>query len=69
MSRRAEQDGEYLHDAHVVIAEALANGGPVEDELDAASDVLDALAREGWHLFNVEDSEKLLAAYAMQEFR
>lgn len=65
----AEQDGEYLHEAHQIIAEALACGGPVEDELDAATAVLDALAAEGWHLLTAEDAEKVLGAYVLQEVR
>lgn len=40
------------------IAEALANGGPVADELDAAEDVLDALDRRGAFLDD-EDMETL----------
>lgn len=46
---------EYLHDAHQLAAEALANGGPVGDELDAASAVLDALLDAGWALIHRDD--------------
>ena len=68
-TKQADQDGEYLHAAHVIISEALAAGGPVEEEHGAATAVLDALAAAGWHLFTYDDAEKMLGAYLMQKLR
>jgi uncharacterized membrane protein len=44
----AEMVGAYdLTDLHQEIAEVLACGGPVDDELDAATAVMDVLVRRG----------------------
>ena len=68
--KRAEQDGEYLHDAHVVIAAALAEvAGPGMPTEDWASWVLDALAEKGWHLLTYEDAETMLNAYVLSTVR
>jgi hypothetical protein len=68
--RPAEQDGEYLHDAHVIIAAALAEVlDDGDDQLDRATWVLDKLAEAGWWLVNAEDHEKLIDAYVMQAIR
>lgn len=64
-----EQDGEYLHEAHQIIAEELANGGPVEDELDAATAVIDGLHARGWALVTEADFDAMIGAYTLQEVR
>lgn len=66
----AEQDPEYLDEAHGLMCRALEGRGiRVEDRQTMASDILDALAAAGWHLLTAEDSEKLLSAYVLQEVR
>lgn len=67
----ADQDGEYLHGAHVIITKALSQimGGDENDHLDEASYVLEKLADEGWHLFTYEDAGEMLGAYLMSKAR
>jgi len=67
--RRAEQDGEYLHDAHVVIAAALSD--VIEEPIahDYATWVLDALADAVWHLYTYDDAQSLLADHVLSRVR
>lgn len=68
--KRADQAGEYLHDAHVVIVAALTKIiEPDQDGHDMATWVLDALAEAGWHLLTADDAEKMLGAYLLQQVR
>lgn len=66
---RADQDGEYLHEAHVVIADALAQIDFDGDAHDAATWILEALADKGWHLFNYSDAKNLLTDYILGRVR
>lgn len=71
--RRAEQDGEYLHEARNVVMAALADFDPdARGEgfwQDIADGVLDRLADHGWHLLTYEDAEKMLNAYVLGQVR
>lgn len=70
MTKPAEQDGEYLHHAHVIITAALAEvTDPDTATEDWATWVLDHLAAAGWHLINADDAERMLAAYVMGQAR
>lgn len=66
-AERADQAGEYLHGAHVIIEQAFIDETDMGIEIDGhgfATRVLDDLAAAGWHLFTYEDAEKLLTRCA-----
>jgi hypothetical protein len=46
-----------MHDLRFVIAETLADGGPVDDEYDATDAVLDALTAAGYRIIQTDQAE------------
>lgn len=68
-----EQDPEYLHEAHVVLCRALADGDgkftSPDDWMEVATDLLDALQAAGWALVTEQDFDAMQSAYVMQALR